>query len=220
VAVRPVSRASRPPGRPAGRAAGRLLADQEALLAAAERCIAALGPSASLEEIAAEAGVTKPILYRGVGDKDALVEALAARLAARMAAAVTQLVAGSGGGRDAVEQLVRGYLEHAAVDRHLYLYVTAGSASQDRLRGSLALAERTATRFAERIAGSRAAHGEDPAVATVWSFALIGALHYVTLWWLRDAALPLEQAADHLTTLLWQGLQPRAHPPSDAPRET
>ncbi|MGI9328096.1 MAG: TetR/AcrR family transcriptional regulator, partial [Pseudomonadales bacterium] len=84
----------RRPGRPAGRTtADGVIADREMLLAAAEKLIRERGPGISLEAIAVEAGVTKPILYRGVGDRDALVDALAERLATRMAASVTRLVA-------------------------------------------------------------------------------------------------------------------------------
>lgn len=39
------------------------------LLAAAERAIAAIGPDVTMDQIAAEADVTKPILHRTVGDK-------------------------------------------------------------------------------------------------------------------------------------------------------
>ena len=47
------------------------------LLDAAERLIAKNGPKVSLAAIAVEAGVSKPTLYREVGDKDELVNALA-----------------------------------------------------------------------------------------------------------------------------------------------
>src|SRR5512139_1472828 len=84
----------RRPGRPAGRTSGDgVIADRETLLAAAERLIRKRGPDVSLDAIAVEAGVTKPILYRGVGDRDALVHALALRLSARMADQARRLVA-------------------------------------------------------------------------------------------------------------------------------
>ena len=52
---------------------------REELLDAADRVISRLGPQASMDEIASEAGITKPILYRHFGDKDGLHQALAAR---------------------------------------------------------------------------------------------------------------------------------------------
>jgi AcrR family transcriptional regulator len=200
----------RRPGRPAGR--GRvdgLIADRETLLAAAERLIRKRGPAVSLDAIAIEAGVTKPILYRGVGDRDALVQALALRLAERTADAMARLAAEAAGPRDSLRRLVSGYLEFAAAERHLYLYVTAGGASEDRVRQSLLLADDAARRFEPGIAAYRTTHGADPAVATVWSYAFVGALHFVTLWWLRDEGLAMDTVAEQLTELLWQGFGQR-----------
>ena len=197
----------RGPGRPPGRSAhDGLLADREALLDAAERLIRAHGPAVTLDAIAAEAGVTKPILYRGVGDKDALVQALAERLVARMTAEVTAMVARADGPRERLARLVGGYLQLASLDHHLYLYVTAGGRSDDRVRQALLLADRSAQGFAEGIAASRAAQGADPAVAMAWAYGLIGALHFVTLWWLRDGTTDTEHVAEQVTTLLWSGL--------------
>jgi AcrR family transcriptional regulator len=194
-------------GRPAGRSSNDgVIADRETLLASAERLIRKRGPGVSLDAIAIEAGVTKPILYRGVGDRDALVQALALRLTARMADAMTQLAADAAGPRAALRRLVGGYFERAAAERHLYLYVTAGGTSEDRVRQSLLLADDAAHRFEPGIAAYRAAGGADPAVAAVWAYAFVGALHFVTLWWLRDEALPLDAVAEQTTELLWEGL--------------
>ncbi len=205
---RPETAKPRRPGRPAGRTADHgVIADRESLLAAAERLIRDQGPSVSLDAIAAEAGVTKPILYRGVGDRDALVNALAQRLTARMADEVARLVAGATDSRDAVRRLVGGYLKHAEADRHLYLYVTFSSAGDDRVRKSLILADGTAVQFAEGIAAYRTARGADPSVATSWAYGLVGALHFVTLWWLRDKSVDIDEVTNQITTLLWSGLQ-------------
>ena len=49
------------------------------LLEAANRVVLRDGPEASMNAIAAEAGITKPILYRHFGDKNGLYRALAQR---------------------------------------------------------------------------------------------------------------------------------------------
>lgn len=199
--------APRPPGRPAGRtAADGVIADRAALLAAAERLIRDRGPSVSLQAIAAEAGVTKPTLYREVGDRDALVNALAERLALRMAEATAALVARASSPREGLGNLVAGYLDLAARDRHLYLFVTAGVSGEDRVQQSLRLADGAASQFAEPIAAYRAARGADPGVARVWSYGLLGALHFVTLWWLRDRPAAIEVVTEQITALLWSGM--------------
>jgi hypothetical protein len=108
--------------------------------------------------------------------------------------------------RDGLRNLVAGYLGLAARERNLYLFVTAGGARDDRVRQSLLLADGAARQFAEPIASYRAAQGADPSVATVWSYGLLGALHYVTLWWLRDQTADMGAVIDQITSLLWSGM--------------
>lgn len=202
-----VTPTSRRPGRPAGRtAADGVIADREILLTAAEGLIQAKGPGVSLAAIAIKAGVTKPTLYREVGDKDALVNALAERLAVRMAESVAQLVGRASSPREELRNFAAGYLNLAAHDRNLYLFVTAGGTSDDRVQQSLLLADGAVDQFSSAIAADRAARGEDPEVAIVWSYGLLGALHFVTLWWLRDRAVDIEVVIDQITSLLWSGM--------------
>src|SRR5260370_31423332 len=58
---------------------GRREARTAALVEAAVAAIRRHGPGVSMDEIAAEAGVAKPILYRYFGDRGGLVLAIAAR---------------------------------------------------------------------------------------------------------------------------------------------
>ena len=71
-----------------------MLADREQLLAAAERAIARYGPDLTMDEIAAEATVTKPILYRTIGDRAALVTALSEAMIDRITAAIGETLTG------------------------------------------------------------------------------------------------------------------------------
>lgn len=200
------TRSPRGPGRPAGRTtADGVIADRQALLTAAERLIRRQGPDVSLEAIAAAAGVTKPILYRGVGGRHALVDALADRLNRRITRHVAARVAGAADAHDALRRLVGGYLAYAARERHLYLYVTAG-AGDDRMQSSLLLADRAAQALAQAIAAHRSAEGADATAALTWAYGLVGALHFVTLWWLRDRPVDIEQATEQITALFWSGL--------------
>lgn len=184
-----------------------MIAGRDTLLAAAERLIAREGPGVTLDAVAAEAGVTKPILYRGVGDRDALVFALAERLTRRMADQVADQVALAKNPEDMLRRLVRGYLELASAQRNLYLFVTAGGVGDERLQQALFLADGAARQFVDGIAAFRSARGADPEVATVWSYGLVGSLHYVTLWWLREPALDLETVTEQITAMLWTGLR-------------
>ena len=89
-------RARRRPGRPTGR---HHVVDRERVLDAAERAIAEFGAGVSIEAIAREAGITKPIVYARVGKRTEVSDALAQRLADRLMDAATVAITGRRTGR-------------------------------------------------------------------------------------------------------------------------
>ena len=197
------TRVSRRPGRPTGR---KVLADRPQLLAAAERAIRSAGPDVTMEAIAAAATVTKPILYRTVGDRDALVSALAEIFVDRINDAATAAAARTRLPRTRLRSLVSAYISVVDANRNLYLFVTAGGTGLDRVSQVLLLADRSALPLARQLAAQRTAAGRDPAVAMSWAFGFIGALHFATLAWLRDEQLSAGQLVEHITELLWCGV--------------
>ena len=183
------------------------MADRDKLLDAAERAIAAEGPEVTMEAIAAAASVTKPILYRMVGDRDALVAALAARFVARINDAGAAAVASATDPRGAARRLIGSFVDVVDAEPSLFLFVTAGPSSGDRLGQSLSSGDRSAGPLAEQLARHRPPGSElDPHAALIWAHGIIGALQYATLWWLRDRPCRAGELADHLTQLLWSGM--------------
>src|SRR5437588_11522378 len=57
--------------------AARHAAKRQQLLDAASAAVRREGPGASMDDIAREAGITKPIIYRAFGDRDGLTNAVA-----------------------------------------------------------------------------------------------------------------------------------------------
>lgn len=194
-------RVRRRPGRPAG---GRHVVDRELVLDAAERVIRRDGAGVSLEAIAVEAGVTKPIVYARVGGRTDVANALAERLADRMIAAAGSAVDGRPYGRTMFASLIEANLVTVAAHRELFLYVTGGTSDESPMR-TLYLAERSTTPMAQQLAHWRTKHGLDPSVALPWAYAVVGMLQLVSLWWLTEADRSAEELADHLAELLWSG---------------
>jgi AcrR family transcriptional regulator len=187
--------------------------DRERLLDAAERAIRRSGPGVSLERIALGAGVTKPVVFAYIGDRRALVHALSARLLARIEAAAKTAIAAAPGPRAALESMLRASLETIAAHRHLYAFVNGAGARDTTLATTLEFARRSAAPIAAGVADARARAGEDPAPAQAWSYAIIGMLHMVGLWWLNEAPARRPDAAQlarQLTELLQNGLDLRA----------
>lgn len=186
-----------------------MLADRTQLLEAAERLIRSVGPHVTMEAIAAEATVTKPILYRNVGDKDALVTALAERFIDRVTAStIAALVATKPvDARDGLRRFVGSYVGAVDDERNLYLFVAAGGSGEDRLGQMLQLADRAAAPIVENLTAQRSAVSADPVAARAWAYGIIGSLQFVTLWWLRDQTCDRDEVTEHITALLWAGMR-------------
>jgi AcrR family transcriptional regulator len=188
------------------------LTDRESLLDAAERAIRRSGPAVPLSEIAAEAGVTKPVLFARVGDRRALVNAITERLLTRIEAAIQKALASAPEGRAALEALIAANLRTVGADRHVYAFANGAGASETSLEGTLEFAARSAAPLIAGFAAARRKAGLDESVAEPWGHALIGMLHMVALWWLREpiGKRAASRLAAQLTELLWDGLGPRA----------
>jgi AcrR family transcriptional regulator len=180
--------------------------DRDLLLDAAERVIARDGNGASLEAIALEAGVTKPIVYARVGSRAELSNALAARLAERLLAAASAEVGSSRLDRTTLSAFFRTSLETIGAHRELFLYVTRG-AGDDTPERTLYLAGQSAVPLADLLRRWRLRHGHDASVAVPWAYAIIGMLNLVSLWWIEESDRPADLLAEQLARLVWSGLE-------------
>ena len=159
-----------------------------------------------MEAIAAAAGVTKPMLYQHVGNRDALVEALASRHVRRINLAVDAEVNQAVDARDRVRRFVTAFFDVVEKDRNLYLFLAAGGSGDTWSQRALLFADQAARPLAKVLTRQRIADGADPAVANAWAYGLVGLLHYVTLWWIREPVLTTDEVVDHIIALLWGGL--------------
>ncbi len=181
---------------------------REQLLAAADRAIDRHGPAVTMEDLAAEAGVTKPILYRHFGDKGGLYEALARRYAQTLHTVLEDALAQETNWRARVEVTLRTYLATIEARPQLYRFLLHRAAA-DRPGVSQAVgdfthqvAQRLAGILAEEFngAGFRLPHPELTAQA------IIGAAQQAGDWWLADPQIGREEVVEVLTRLVWGGL--------------
>lgn len=188
---------------------GDVVADREQLLAAALRLIRANGPDVTMDDIAAAAGVSKPIVYRDIGDKDALVAALAERFVDQLNDAVERSTVRGTGGRATFAASMRATFEVIDDDRNLFLFVTAGGPGTESVR---LLIDRSSSRMIEQFSAIRTAAGLDPLPARTWAYAVVGAIQVIAMMWLRDGYGERTDIADHLTQLMWPGLAGSRNP--------
>ena len=173
-----------------------------------------------MEQIAAECGITKPIIYRHFGDRDGLVLELAGAFLEQLTAALLPLVADQGSTRDLLLGAVDAYLDLIERDTNLYRFVTsqAGAERRDLLAGLVA--DEVALVLARRL---RAA-GLDEAPAAPIAYGLVGMVHFAGDRWIGQPGISRAALLDALSVLAWDGLasldlDERAGPrPSDPTR--
>jgi AcrR family transcriptional regulator len=189
------------------------VADRATLLAGAADVIRAKGPDATMDDIAAGASVTKPILYRTIGDKAALVTALAESLVDDLNRAVRDAGRAAPDPRSAFESAIRAYLHGVDADRNLYLFVNSAAPGSDEFRR---LVDRSAATMIAGFSTARSRAGLDPEVAPAWAWAIVGSLQVVATMWLRNDGRDLDTLADDVSDLLWSGLAPTLDRPPPA----
>ncbi len=190
-----------------GFASGRSVVRRAQLLEAADRAIQRDGPDVSMAAIAAEAGVTKPIVYRHFGDKAGLYRALAERHTAEMLANIRAALTAPGGLRTRAEGAVDAYL--AAIEQRPEVYrflVHRASAEEPTVAGHVAFfQQRLATELAAGIALELRLPGPTPRV-TAWAYAIVGMVRSAGDWWVEDRPIPRAQLVSELVDLLYGDL--------------
>lgn len=186
------------------------------LLDAAERAIRRHGPGATMDDVAAEAGITKPILYRHFGAKGGLYEALARRWARVLGERLEAALAAESDWRRRVEVTLDTWLAAIEGDPELYRFLLHRAAAE-RPEVSAAVGDFThhfAARLAaildEEFSGAGFALPNAPLVA----HAIVGAAQQAGDGWLAlgDQRPDRAQVVEELASLLWTGLPNLARP--------
>lgn len=167
------------------------------------RAIRRQGATVSLDEIAAEAGTSKPVIYRHFGDRPGLYRAVVEKTAQFILDDLQTLV-----GRERpddlsglVRDLANGYLQLVQRDPEIYRFVMSrplvdGDLTDDPVAG-------LTMRIGERIAGLLRAGGYPQARADTWGHALVGCVRAATDQWIRAGMpRPAEAVATDLADLL------------------
>jgi AcrR family transcriptional regulator len=198
-----VNRVTMVPGAVSGAVADR----RAALLEAADRVVQREGQDASMNVIAAEAGITKPILYRHFGDKGGLYRALAARYIDDLLGRLRAALLTRGGLEARTRATVDAYLVSIEDNPQVYRFLVRRAAVEEPgVRGQV---EGFVRRFGDELAVGithEPALGEVPAArAGVWAHGIAGMVQAAGDWWLDQSDVPRSVVVDELTSLLVAG---------------
>ncbi|OBI04161.1 TetR family transcriptional regulator [Mycobacterium sp. E2462] len=165
------------------------------------------GGALSMDEIAAEIGVSKTVLYRYFVDKNDLTTAVMMRftqttLIPNMAAALTSNLDGF----DLAREVIRVYVETVANEPEPYRFVmTNNSASKSKV---IADSERIIARMlAVMIRRRMQQAGMDTGGVEPWSYLIVGGVQLATHSWMSDPRMSRDALIDYLTMLSWNALK-------------
>lgn len=164
------------------------------------------GRDVSMDEIAAEIGVSKTVLYRYFVDKNDLTTAVMMRFAQttlipNMAAALSSNL----DGYDLTREIIRVYVDTVAAEPEIYPFVFANSSaskskvladSERIIAGMLAVMFR---RRMQRV-------GMDTKGVEPWAYMIVGGVQLATHSWMSHRRMSSDELIDYLTMLSWSAL--------------
>jgi AcrR family transcriptional regulator len=177
---------------------------REELLDAADRIVRSRGRDTSMDEIAAEAGITKPILYRHFGDKDGLYEALAERYVEELKEAL--LPAGKArGARDRLAATIDAYLAYVEREPERYRFLLGAAERSSTAELMADFRRERVERCADTATANLRRVGIEGPVGELWAHAVSGLIREAGIWWLETRAMPRKRVVEHLTAVVWEG---------------
>ena len=159
----------------------------------------------STEEIAARAGVSKPIVYEHFGGKEGLYAVVVDRemqsLLDRMTGALT-----AGHPRELLEQAALALLTYVEDETDGFRILVRDSPVATSTGTFSSLLNDIASQVEYILAREFKARGFEPKLAGLYSQALVGMVALTGQWWLEARRPKRDEVAAHLVNLAWNGL--------------
>jgi AcrR family transcriptional regulator len=179
---------------------------REDFVEATIRAVTRHGPDVGMDEIAAEAGVTKPVLYRHFTDKADLYHAVGIRATDMLMGTIVPALADDAPIFERIRRAVDCYVGFLDEYRELYRFlVLRPNPSRQNLvqQDKLKIAEV----LAELLGAYLKLFRMDTAIAGPSGYGIVGLVQTAGEWWLDHTdEMTRDQLTDHLTMLIWHGI--------------
>ncbi|MCZ2830920.1 TetR family transcriptional regulator [Modestobacter sp. VKM Ac-2986] len=180
---------------------------REQLVQATLAAVGKHGAGVGMDEIAAEAGTSKTVVYRHFTDRNELYVAVCTRVAEQLTRKLREAVGSSGHPREMVAAAVDTYLHFLEADPEVYRFVVSHQLPTDGEDPLTSLSDLVGDELGQMVAAALRRAGQDTAAAVPWGHSVIGGIRAAADWWLRaDRPMPRSQLAASLTDLAWAGL--------------
>ena len=162
--------------------------------------------AASVEEIAEQAKVSKPIVYEHFHGKEGLYAVVVDREMEYVVRRIADAIS-SGPPRERMERAALAFLTYVK-DHPDGFAVLAHNAPVESARGGMSsLLNDVAERVGDVFAATFKDAGYDPKSAPIYAHALIGMVTFVGQWWTEARKPHVEEVANHLAALAWMVLR-------------
>ena len=163
------------------------------------------GRYVSMDEIAADIGVSKTVLYRYFVDKNDLTTAVMMRFAqTTLIPNMTKALSSNLDGYELTREIIRVYVDTVAAEPEPYRFVMANSSASKKV---IADSEQIIARMLAVMLRRRMqqvgmnTHGVEP-----WAFMIVGGVQLATHSWMSHPRMSAEELIDYLTMLSWNAL--------------
>lgn len=172
-----------------------------------------------MDDIAAEAGITKPILYKHFEDKGGLYRALAERYVRALMTELRDAFSSEGGPRTRITRTIDAYLAFIEKEQEAYRFLMHRAVGE-RVEAQAAVADfirQLGDEIAVIVRDELNRFGLDPGGAEPWAHGMVGMVHLAGDWWLEHRSMSRPQIVEYLGVLLWRGFS-RLQIPESATR--
>jgi len=177
------------------------------LVEAALQAIRECGAGVSVANIAAAAGVTKPVLYRHFADRADLQRAVSERAAQLLLERLLPELAKDRRPVEHIRSTVAAFLAAAEDEPQLWHFVVhnPGGAPEPAqvVEHSMAM---IANLLAVALGDRLRLQGLEAGGAEAFAYGLVGMVYTAGDWWLNQRTMSREALTDYLTTFIWGGL--------------
>jgi AcrR family transcriptional regulator len=179
---------------------------REQLLDIGRRLFAERGlDGTSIEEIAAQAGVSKPVVYEHFGGKEGLYAVVVDREVDRFLGMATNLLSGENT-MEKFEVAAVALLRYIEDNTDGFRILVRDSHPASGSGTFASLLSDIAGQVEYILADMLKERGYDPKLAPMYSRMLVGMVAFAGQWWLDVRKPKLEEMAAHLVNLAWNGL--------------
>ena len=160
----------------------------------------------SVEEIAAAAQVSKPVVYEHFGGKEGLYAVVVDREVSYLLTSIEDALATGGRSRELVEQAALALLDYVETHTDGFRILVRDSSVASSSGSFASLLSDIASQVEGLLVTEFKRHGLEAKTAPMYAQMLVGMIALTGQWWLNARKPKKSEVAAHVVNLAWNGL--------------